>query len=135
MVLLGIHTVVYAMERTRISIPNDVIVIDRPGFRGRRFATKKNEERIRREKEDREKKYAIRCQRRDNSGRHRHFDIELQKTENITNLRDSLLRELAIRENISEGFCSVPDRAASERLKQSTKNVRYEIMVALKTLV
>ncbi|KAL6242583.1 hypothetical protein RBB50_010229 [Rhinocladiella similis] len=122
------------MERTRISLPSDVIVIDRPGFRGRRFTTEKTEERIRREKEEREKKYAIRCQRRDNSGRHTDLDIELQKTDSIINLRDSLLRELAIRENISQGFSSVPDRAAFERLRRSIEKARYEITEALKTL-
>lgn len=123
------------MERTRITLPKDVIVVDRPGFRGRRFTTVAIEERIRREQEERAKNWAIRCQRRDNAARDTHLDIELQKTENITNLRDSLLRELAIRENNSQETCSLPDRPASNRLWRTFEKTRQEITETLKTLV
>jgi len=47
-------------------------------------------------------------------------------TDNITNWRNSLLRELAISENLSQGFCSAPDRATCERLKQTLEKARRE---------
>jgi len=122
------------MEVPRIKLPDNVAVIDRPGFRGRRFTTKETEERIRREREEREAKWAIRCQRRENLGKNTHVDIEIQKNDNITQLRESLLRELAIRENASKGFSSVPDQTTYERLPRIWEKVRAEIEQALKTL-
>ncbi len=79
------------MEAPGITLPDDVVVIDRPGFRGRRFTTKETEERLPREREEREARWTSRRQRRENLATNTHVDIEIQKNDNITQLRESLL--------------------------------------------
>ena len=129
-----VHTIILAMDPKRISLPDDVIAVDRPGFRGRRFTTVKHEERIQREKEERERKWALRCRRREELVQQAQSDIELQKAESIANLRQSLLRELAIRENLLQELSTAADSTNLAKLKQTTEKAKMEVVEALKTL-
>jgi len=49
-------------------------------------------------------------------------------------LRDSLLGELALREDVSREPYSIPDCATFERLKRPIDKARCEIMEALRTM-
>ncbi|KAK6380191.1 hypothetical protein LTS17_005380 [Exophiala oligosperma] len=122
------------MSVPRIQLPDNIEVIDRPGFRGRRFTTKDTEARIRREREEREAKWAIRCQRRENFKKNTHVEIETQKNDNIIQLRESLLQELAIRENTLKECNSVPTQATYDRMLRNWEKVLAEIEQALRTL-
>ena len=122
------------MEPAKTSLPDDVIAVDRPAFCGRRFTTEKHEEQIRREKEERERKWALRCRRREELAQQAQSEIEFQKVESVTHLRQSLLRELAIRENRLQELSTAADLNNSAKLKQTTEKAKAEVVEALKTL-
>ena len=71
------------MAGVRITIPNDVVGISRPGSRQRLFTTKNNEERIRWAKEDRKTNLEIRYLRREGNSARTHLYQELEKIESV----------------------------------------------------
>lgn len=87
------------MAGERISIPNDVVGISRPGSRQRLFTTKDNEERNRLASEDRKAKLEIRYLRREDKSTGTHLCQELEKIESVVKLRDFLMTALARQEN------------------------------------
>jgi hypothetical protein len=121
------------MAHVRISIPKDVVIVNRPGFRGRRFTT--DEQRAREEKEERNIKYAIRYFQRHNFAENTHLDIEIKKVESIVKLRDSLLQELAMRENVSKGLSPDTGAGICERPEETLDKKKNETVEVLKTLV
>jgi hypothetical protein len=92
--------------------PKDLLVISRPGVRGRRFATKQTEQRIRQNTEDREARINFRYFRRNNLEDEPHIDIELKKMESI---RDFIFLELAKHENASKGLSPHTGREIREK--------------------
>jgi hypothetical protein len=121
------------MAHVRISIPKNVIIVNRLKFRRRRFTT--DEQRAREEKKERNAKYIIRCFQRHNFAENTHLDIEIKKVESIVKLRDSLLQELAMRENVSKGLSPNTRAGICERPKKTLNKKKNETVEALKTLV
>jgi hypothetical protein len=91
------------MEDKRIKIPKVVVVIHRPGFRGRRFTTTETEQRLRKENEERHTKRDFQCIRRQSLAENSQLGIEIQKVESIENFKASFLQELAAEENATQG--------------------------------
>ena len=116
-----------------------MIEISRSGFRGKRFTTKKNEERIRLESKDREAKLRIRSFQRENRVDKTHFDGVLEKSESVVVLRDCLFFELAMHENtlkgLSAGINNMHVRETHMGIKGNLKRITEETAEALRTLV
>ena len=115
--------------------PKDILVISRPGLRGRRFATKQTEQRIRQNTEDREATIRFRYFRRNNLEDKPHIDIELKKMESIERLRNFIFLELAKHENALNDLSSNTGIEIRERLKQTLSKARLEAVQALWALV
>jgi hypothetical protein len=125
------------MAGERITIPNDVVGISRPGSRQRLFTTKNNEERIRLASEDRKAKLEIRNLRREGKSARTQ---ELEKIESVVKLRDFLLIALARQENSLRGLSggmntSLCKRGNNGNVEGDIKRIKEETMEALKTLV
>jgi hypothetical protein len=90
------------MAPSRIQVPDDVLRITSPGSRRTTFTTKKAEERVRLESEDRKAKLEIRALRRAKAGSR--FHKELEKSDGAVTVGDFLLRKLAAQENTLEGL-------------------------------
>jgi hypothetical protein len=103
------------MTPSRIQVPDDVFRITSPGSRRTTFATKKTEERIRLESEDRKAKLKIRALRRAEVGSG--FHKELEKSDGAVTVGDFLLRKLAAQENTLKGL--------SEEAKNSKERVNH----------
>jgi hypothetical protein len=90
------------MAPSKIQVPDDVIRIISPRSRRTTFTTKKAEERIRLEREERKAKLENRALRRaeTRSGLHK----ELEKSEGAATVGDFLLRKLAAQENTLKGL-------------------------------
>jgi hypothetical protein len=115
--------------------PKDLLVISRPRLRGRRFATKQTEQRIRQNTEDREARINSRHFRRNNLEDKPHIDIELKKIESIERLRDFIFLELSKHENASKGLSPNTGTEIRERLKRTLSKARQEAVQALWALV
>jgi hypothetical protein len=125
------------MALTRIQLPDNVIRITPRGSRGTIFTTKKDEERIRLEREDRKEKLEIRSQRREEA--RPEFHKELEMSEGAVRLGDFLLGELAVQENTTKGLLerasSSNDKANNKRGDMNLEKTKYETIEALKTLM
>lgn len=119
------------MGGSRIKFPDHVIAVDRPGYRGRRFTTEQTELRIRQETKEREAKLARRDRRHAHLSQDPALDMELKKAVNIMSVRDSLLRELAIRENISQDLCPDSGGPTYEEVKLTFEKVKGEVVETL----
>ena len=86
------------MTPARIQVPDDVFRITPPGSRRTIFTIKKNEERMRLEREDREAKLEARALRREKAGSS--FHKELEASESVDKLGEMLLRKLAVQETV-----------------------------------
>jgi hypothetical protein len=115
--------------------PKDLLVISRLGLRGRRFATKQTEQRIRQNTEDREARINSRHFRRNNLEDKPHIDVELKKMESIERLRDFIFLELAKHENASKGLSPNTGTEIRDRLKRTLSKARHEAVQALWALV
>jgi outer membrane cobalamin receptor len=91
-----------AMNPEKTQLPEAVLTTNRLGFRrrGRGFTTEASETRLCQEKEVREAAWAVRCARIATIEKDAELDIGLKKAGKVLQLIDSLLRELAIRENL-----------------------------------
>ena len=92
-----------------------------PEFRGRRFTTEETEKRIEKEKKEREENQKLRDRRQKDREADSCLDIEIQKQNNLVDLRDSLLRELANRENTYQGFGAASEGIPSEARSRSSR--------------
>lgn len=114
--------------------PKELLVISRPGLRGRRFATKQTEQ-IRQNTEDREARINSQHFRRNNLEDKPHIDIELKKIESIERLRDFIFLKLSKHENASKGLSPNTGTEIRERLKRTLSKARQEAVQALWALV
>jgi len=124
------------MTPSRIQVPDDVFRITSPGSRRTTFTTKKTEERIRLEIEDREAKLKIRALRRSEVGSS--FHKELEKSDGAVTVGDFLLRKLAVQENTLKGL-SKEAKNSKERVnhREGEKNLerlKHETVEALKLM-
>lgn len=123
------------MAPSRIQVPDNVFRISVPGSRKTIFTTKRSEERIRLDSEDRKAKLAIRAHRRAKA--ESNFYKDLEKTEGAAAVAEFLLRKLAVQENISKGFSREIENR-KEQLKDSTEEnlerAKQETAEALKML-
>ena len=121
------------MTPSRIQVPDDVFRITSPGSRRTTFTTKKTEERIRLESEDRKTKLKIRALRRAEVGSD--FHKELEKSDGAVTVGDFLLRKLAAQENTLMGL-SGEAKNSEERVnhREGEKNLetmKHETVEAL----
>jgi hypothetical protein len=89
---------------------------------------------MRKESEGKKGRQRMRCIVAERTVQNHRPNLEFQITDNIMNVRESLLLELTIRENLRQGLSSDSDRAASERLKRSMEIARCEIVEVLRGL-
>lgn len=122
------------MTEQRICIKEGVIVVRRPGLHGTRFTAAKTERIIREEKDERHARAQIRSSRQQRLADSK-LDTEIIKAESVINLRDSLLRELAIYENNSLEASADMNVDTIERIKKTLEKTKLEIVEALKTLI
>jgi hypothetical protein len=124
------------MTPARIQVPDDVVRITPPGSRRTIFTTKKNEERMRLEREDRKAKLEIRALRREEAGSN--FQKELEKSESVDKLGDMLLRKLAAQENTFKELSREPnssnERANHREGEANLEKMKYETVEALRIL-
>ena len=113
------------MAPARIQVPDDVFRITPPGSRRTIFTTKKNEERIRLEREDRKAKLEARALRREEAGSS--FHKELEKSESVDKLGEMLLKKLAMQESASEGL-SGEANSRNERANHTDGEANLEKM-------
>jgi hypothetical protein len=118
------------MAPTRIQLPDNVIRITPRGSRRTIFTTKKDEERIRLEREDRKEKLEIQSHRREEAGSG--FQKELEMSEGA-------VRELAVQENTAKGLSgranSSNDKANYKGGDMNLEKTKYETVEALRTLM
>jgi hypothetical protein len=124
------------MAPARIQIPDDVFRITPPGSRRTIFTTKKNEERMRLEREDRKAKLEIRALRREEAGSS--FHKELEKSESVDKLGDMLLKKLAVQENtfkeLSREANSSNERANHKEGEANLEKIKHKTVEALMML-
>ena len=121
------------MAPSKIQVPDDVFRITSPGSRQTTFTTKKAEERIRLESEDRKAKLEIRALRRAEAGSG--FHKELEKSEGAVMVGDFLLRKLAAQENSLKGL-SGEAKSSKERVnhregEENLERMKHETVEAL----
>jgi hypothetical protein len=126
------------MAGVRITIPNDVVGISRPGSRQRLFTTKNNEDRIRRAKEDRKTKLEIQYLQREGKSARAYFCQELKEVESMVKLQDSLLIELAWQENNYRGLLGGTNTSLRKvgnhgNVERDIERIKDETVEALKT--
>jgi hypothetical protein len=124
------------MNPEEIQLPEGVLTTNRLGFRRcRRFTTEATETRLCQEKEVREAAWAVRCARIATIEKDAELDIGLKKAGKVLQLIDSLLRELAIRENLWGETLTSSSNVVGVKLKANLERTRLEIAEAVKTLM
>lgn len=121
-----------AMECERVRIPSDVT--RRPGIRGPRFVVEETERRLRRESEERQAKWDARYLRDRIPEMESELVVELKKADGLVGLIQSILRDLAIRENLCKEISSRQDEE-TERSKRILERARSEFLGALRTVI
>lgn len=123
------------MEKERIKVPQGIIRLNRPGFRGRLFTTPKIEQRQRNAKDERYTKRVLQCIQRQALIADPRLSIEIQKVESVEKLKDSLLQELAVGENTMLEVSENTEISGGQKWELLLDKKTHEIMQALKTLV
>jgi hypothetical protein len=121
------------MPLARIQVPDDVFRITPPGSRRTIFTTKKNQERIRLEREERKTKLEARALRKGEAGNSLHK--ELETSESVDKLGEMLLKKLAVQENpFKELSGDANSRNECREAEANLEKMKCETIEALMTL-
>jgi hypothetical protein len=124
------------MAPSKIQVPDDVFRMTSPGSGRTTFTTRKTEERIRLENEDRKAKLEVRALRKAEA---RAGLKELEKSEGAVIVSDCLLRKLAAQENTLKGLSgeakNSKERVDHKEGEASLERMKHETVEALAALM